>query len=82
MNAWMKKLAVPENNETREIDVAQTWEVRWTSRHGSFHSDTRPELESFLLEREALDFKESLERAFALTRNRSDERTVTITKAQ
>ena len=34
MNLLRKWLKVPASNETKEIEVAQTWEVRWHSLKG------------------------------------------------
>lgn len=77
----LKKLFIPQSNETREIDVAQLWEVRWQSRHGEYCSDVRPEMETFLTETEACDFKASLENAFELIRHRSGTK-ITVQKAK
>ena len=68
---FFKWLKVPESNATKEVKVAQLWEVRWHSRHGQYSSDTRPELETFLSEAEANDFATSLENAFRLIRHSS-----------
>ena len=72
MNIFKKKLTVPVNNETKEIDVIQTWEVRWMSRDGSYSCDVKPQVEVFLLEQSAIDFKNSLVAAAKLIRNTND----------
>ena len=71
MRLFTKKLAVPASTETREVDVAQTWEVRWMSRHGEYMGSTRPEMEVFLSEGEAREFADALKNAFALIRHTS-----------
>ncbi len=78
---FFKWLTVPGSNSTKDIKVAQTWEVRWRSRHGEYSGDTRPELESFLSEAEATAFVKSLENAFKLIRHTSGDR-ATMTKAK
>jgi hypothetical protein len=65
------KLIVPESNETKEVDVAQTWEVRWESRHGEYSGDTQPEMEVFTSREEAEAFAQSLRNAFQLIRHSS-----------
>jgi hypothetical protein len=82
MAKWFtKKLVVPENNETKEIDAVQLWEVRWISRHGSFHHDTRQQLEAFPEESEARAFAEALRNAFKLIRHTSQDR-VSVVRAR
>ena len=68
---WFKELVVPASNATKTITVAQTWEVRWESRHGRYSGDTRPEIEVFLSEKEADDFAVSLRNSFKLVRHSS-----------
>lgn len=80
---WLKDLLIPFSNQQKTIEVAQLWEVRWTSRKGVYHFDLRPEMEAFLSEREANDFAVSLRQAFALVRNTSKEEIgVSVKKAQ
>lgn len=81
-NVVLKKLTVPSSNETKQVDAVQLWEVRWRSRNGEYHSDTRPEVETFTSEKEAEAFKKALENAFALTKTTSDGARVTIRKAK
>lgn len=80
MKIITKLLSVPVSNEIREIEVAQLWEVRWTSRNGEYSSDTRPEMEAFPTQEAAGDFAESLRNAFALVRHTSGTR-VTVSKS-
>lgn len=68
---WFKWLSVPVSNEQKQIEVVQTWEVRWQSRYGEFSQDTQPELECFTSEDEAITFAQSLRNAFALIRHTS-----------
>ncbi len=76
-----KWLRIPFSNETKEIKVAQTWEVRWQSRYGEYSGSVRPELESFLTEKEANDFAESLRAAYKLLRHTSGTE-VSVAKAR
>lgn len=69
-----KWLLVPESNATKEVKVAQLWEVRWNavefSRLWDYeHScEHKPQVETFLNEAEAVQFKEALEKARTLLR--------------
>jgi hypothetical protein len=74
MNLLYKWLTVPKSNEVTQKQAVQLWEVRWRSRHGDFHADTRPEVECFTSEQEAEDFAQALRQAFALIRHRSGNR--------
>lgn len=76
--AWFRKITVPFSNETKEIDVPQTWVVRWQGRVGPYYSDLIPECEVFISEKEALDFRESLEQAMKLLRYSGPGTKVTI----
>lgn len=69
MKIFTKLLTVPVSNETKEIEVAQLWEVRWTSRYGGYASDTRPEVEAFPTLDKAEAFADALRKAFALVRH-------------
>lgn len=67
----LAKLIVPESNETKEVDVAQTWEVRFFSTHFDRRyglSTSKPEMEVFTDREAAEAFAQSLRNAFALTR--------------
>ena len=68
---WFKKKEVPETNNTKQIDVVQTWEVRWHSRHSEFSGGTQPEVEVFTSELDAANFKKSLQNAFKLLKHTS-----------
>ena len=81
MVKWLK---VPVSNETKDVKVAQMWEVRWASVKGhrglafgmsdqqadiQWGSAQRvPEVEVFYSEQEANDFAESLRAAMRLIR--------------
>lgn len=78
---FTKKLTVPVDNATLQIDVAQTWEVRWISRSGLCSYDTQKEAEFFTDYDEALAFQIALQNAFKLIRHSSDI-AVTLTKSK
>lgn len=83
-----KWLTVPFSNTTKEISVTQLWEVRWWSREGDYDEDNpryvtaNPELECFVSEKEAMEFKTSLENAFKLLRYSGTGRKVLVRKAK
>lgn len=81
MNIFIRSLIVPRSNETKTIDVAQLWDVRWNSRHGEYSGDIRPQLECFTSEEAADAFAESLRNAFKLIRTTSGNN-VFVTKAK
>jgi hypothetical protein len=65
---------MPFSNRTKKVQVAQLWEVRWTSLRGSFskspeYTHDRPEMEAFTSEAEARDFADALRDAVALLRH-------------
>lgn len=68
---WFKKLTVPASNEVKQIEVIQTWEVRWYSRYDTYAQSVRPEVEVFTSEDAANTFKDSLVAAFKLIRHTS-----------
>jgi hypothetical protein len=78
MNILKKWLTVPVSNDTTQVDVVETWSVRWTSRDGEFSSNTRPEMEVFTSETDAENFATSLRNAFALLRHRGVGTQVTV----
>ncbi len=80
MKIFTKFLTVPTSNETREIEVAQLWEVRWESRHGEYSNDTRPEMEAFPTRQTAEEFAEALRNAFDIVRHTSGHK-VTVREA-
>lgn len=59
------KMLIP-SGEKKEVDVVETWEVRWISRRGRWHTDTQEEVEIFVDEQAAKDFKKALQDAFKL----------------
>ena len=66
-----KKIKVPQCNETREVEVIQSWAVTWYSRYGEWYENLRKETEFFFSEEEANAFAESLRKAFKLLRHTS-----------
>ena len=84
---FLKWLRVPESNATREVEVAQLWEVRWNAVKfdrlfdNERYCQSEPQVETFLAESEAAKFKESLENARTLLRLRGAT-AVTMSKAR
>ncbi len=85
----VKLLNVPVSNETKQIEVAQLWEVRWWSRNGwsmsednPSHVSCRQEVETFLTAREAEAFATSLRNAFDILKYTGSGRKVFVTKAK
>jgi glutamate dehydrogenase/leucine dehydrogenase len=76
-----KWLTVPWSNETKQIQVMQTWEVRWQSRNGEYSGNVKPEAEVFTSEEEAVEFANSLKKAFRLIRHTSGT-SVSISKSR
>ena len=72
---------VPESNKLREVEVVDTWAVRWTSRYGSFHSNTQPEIEVFASRELAEEFSESIKLAFRLLRHKGEGTSVTVIRS-
>jgi hypothetical protein len=68
-----KWLLVPFSNNTKKVQVAQLWEVRWISLSGdadfTYH---RPEMEAFTSEEEARHFVRALKNAVELLRHGVD----------
>tara|TARA_R110000782_G_scaffold214803_1_gene302570 strand:+ start:47 stop:298 length:252 start_codon:yes stop_codon:yes gene_type:complete len=74
----MKMLSMLFRDKTEvSIDFVQTWEVRWTSRHGKYHHDTRPEIRVFTSKEDATLFADALKDAFNLIKNTGDNRVTT-----
>lgn len=71
---------VPFSNKTKTVDSFVCWQVRWVSRSGEYISDVKPEIASFPLEKDARDFKESLEAAFRLLKHSGHGTGVSIEK--
>jgi hypothetical protein len=57
------------NGETVDVKAHRTWTVRWTSRHGQYSSDTRPEVEVFTTLEDAERFATELAAAFKMVRH-------------
>ena len=75
----IKKKKVPQEERT-EIDVFESWTVRWTSRNGQYPFDTRPEMEIFPSKESAAAFKRELEEAFKLIKHTGHGTTVIMSK--
>lgn len=76
-----KRLRVPSNNETKEVEAVQMWEVRWQGRHGEFSTSTSPQMEAFTSLEQANEFATSLQNAFRLVRHVGADK-ITVTKAK
>lgn len=79
--------SVPKTNEMKNVDALVTYQVRWHSRNGKYEQypemvSANPEVEVFLDEKLALDFKESLEHAFSILKYTGCGITVTIEKVE
>lgn len=74
------KIFFRDEQET-SVDVYECWEVRWTSRHGEYSSDTRPEIRAFPDKKGAAEFKRALEDAFKLIKHTSATR-VTLSRQE
>ena len=59
------------DKQEQEVPVYEAWEVRWTSRHGQFASDTQPEARLFPDEQSAREFADALRDAFKLIKHAS-----------
>ena len=64
----------------QQVDVVETWEVRWQSRYGGFSGDTSSEVMVFTSEADALSFKAALTDAFKLIKHTSGT-SVSVSKA-
>ncbi len=71
-----KFLKVPAGDQN--ITAIKTWEVRWTSRHGSYSSDVTPEVEVFADYASADTFRQAISNAIALLKNSGDETQVKL----
>lgn len=56
----IKKKLVPENNNTRKVEVVQSWSVEWKSHCDEYSVSIEKHKEFFLTEEEAENFKLSL----------------------
>jgi len=68
MKFFKKKVRMPESNATKEVDGVQVYVVTWTSRWGSYSSNTNQEFEAFIDKDQAEEFAESIRKAFKLLR--------------
>lgn len=66
-----KKIEVPLDNETVEVDTVVLTFVSWYSRKGKYSDDTKVEVEAFPNESDATCFADSLRAAFKLLRHTS-----------
>ena len=76
----LKSMFFRDEQET-SVDVFQCWEVRWTSRHGQYHGDTRREVRVFPKKEDAGVFRDALQDAFELVKHTSGTR-VSLTKQE
>lgn len=68
---WQKRtIQVPAYNDTKPVEVAQLWLVRWSSGNSTYVSHSLPQVEAFTSQQEAEDFKQSLLNALTLLRYR------------
>ena len=66
---WKKIFIRDEQKES--IKIIEAWEVRWTSRHGVYAGDTKPEVRLFPSEEQAIKSKQALIDAFSLIKQTS-----------
>lgn len=70
---WKKKIKVPVNNETKEIEVLETWVVSWMSADTFFYGNNiktgRMEFVVFTDETSAKEFYDSIISAFSLLKD-------------
>jgi len=71
MKLWFKKLTVPENSATKEVEAVQLWYVKWNNvyHYVSTHWQARANIEAFTSEQEANEFAASLKAAVALLKD-------------
>jgi len=71
MKLWFKKLTVPENSATKEVEVVQLWYVKWNQvyHYVSTHWQCSGVMEAFTSEQEANEFAASLKAAMALLKD-------------
>lgn len=85
MKIFTKFLDVPATNETRQIEVAQLWNVRWKSYRRGYVSEDYPdvhlELEAFPTREDAETFAQSLRLAAKLWRHTALVDSIEIEKA-
>jgi len=78
MNFIRRLLSIPSGETT--VEAIETYEVRWTSRHGEYFSSVKPEAEVFPLKEDAEAFAKALRSAFKLIRHTGPNTQVTIGK--
>lgn len=76
---FSKLISVP-TGETKQVQVAKTWCVRWRARDGSFHGDTKEVAEFFFNEEDATAFVQSLISAAKLLKYTAKEINITLTE--
>lgn len=80
----LKKIEVPETNNTKEVDVVELWEVRWVSikfhKILSVHLMEKDEMQVFVSEQIANEFKDALLNAHKLLKNSGNALHVTVQK--
>lgn len=64
----LKKIFRIPTGDTKEVEAAELWEVRWMSRYGMYKTDVQDEIEVFFSEDDANAFADSLRKAFKLLR--------------
>ena len=67
---FKRKKEIP-TGQTIKVDVYEIWMVRWRSRSGLYHSDTKDTAEAFTNEQDARKFEKALKDAFKLIRHTS-----------
>lgn len=66
---WFKKLIDAPSGDKVQLEGIRTYTVRWTSRHGTFSCDVRPEVQMFTNIEDAEHFAQVLRDAFNLIRH-------------
>ena len=59
------------DEKQQSVRVIECWEVRWESRYGQWHKDTKPEVRVFPSKKEAEEFRLALKDAFKLIKHTS-----------
>ncbi len=74
------KLFIRDKQE-QAIETVNCYEVRWTSRHGSFSGETQQEVRVFVSQEDAEEFYDALKAAFKLIKHTSGTR-VTVNRTK
>jgi hypothetical protein len=77
--SFIKKWLKIPSGET-SVEAFETYEVRWTSRFGEYHSRVKPEVEVFPSKEDAGAFATALTNAFRLIRHTGSGTIVTMKK--